>query len=217
MDIMERCIPKAEIPDRKNLPWLTTEIVKVMRKRSYYYRRYRCLNRPNDLVKYKSLRNQVVALLQDSKVKFFTNLNPKSAKSFWSAVKYLNKQQSSIPTLVTDKCSVSTDTEKADLMKCYFSECFNCSQPPLNSDCYQVLVPESCPHDLLCTEDDVYELLSCIDNTKFNRPGTSARMLNSQPVVLCLPLPSSSILNWVVGLIQQTIVQYLCSLFSANC
>ena len=99
MDIMERCIPKAEIPDRKNLPWLTTEIVKMMRKRNYYYRRYRCLNRPNDLVKYKSLWNQVVALLRDSKVKFFTNLNPKSEKSFWSAVKYLNKQQSSIPTL----------------------------------------------------------------------------------------------------------------------
>ena len=113
----------------------------------------------------------MVALLRDSKVKFFTNLNPKSAKSFWSAVKYLNKQQSSIPTLVTD-------TEKADLLKCYFSECFNHSQPPLNSDCYQVLVPESCPHDLLCTEDDVYELLSCIDTTKSNGPdGISARML----------------------------------------
>ena len=79
MDIMERCIPKAEIPERKNLPWLTTAIVKLMRKRNYYYRKYRRLNQPNDLAKYKSQQYQVVALLRDSKVKFFTNLNPKSA------------------------------------------------------------------------------------------------------------------------------------------
>ena len=35
--IMERCIPKAQVPNRKNLPWLTKEIVRLIRKRNYSY------------------------------------------------------------------------------------------------------------------------------------------------------------------------------------
>ena len=79
--------------------------------------------------------------------------------------------------LAIDRSSASTHTEKADLLNRNFSECFNHSQPPL-TDYYQVFVPESCSHDLVCTKGEVYELPSCIDTTKSNGPhGITARML----------------------------------------
>ena len=154
---MERCIPKAQVPKRKNLPWLTKEIVRLIRRRNYYYRRYQRLKCSKDKLKYQSLRNKVVNMLRDSKSKFFNNLNPKSSKSFWSAVKYLNKQESSIPTLITNECSTETDEDKADLLNKYFAECFNRSQPSLSSECYCSPDPMGCPSDLLCTK--VLELL----------------------------------------------------------
>ena len=178
--IMERCIPKAQVPNRKNLPWLTKEIVRLIRKRNYYYRRYQRGRWAKDQQKYKSLRNKVITMLRDSKAKFFNNLNPKSTKSFWSAVKYLNKQVSSIPTLVRNGCSVETDMDKADLLNSYFAECFNKSQPPLSSECYCSPDPESCPLDLFCTEEEIFELLAGIDTTKSNGPdGISGKMLKS--------------------------------------
>ena len=64
--------------------------------------------------------------------------------------------------------------EKADLLNCYFSECFNRSQPPLNSDCYQVLVPENCPHDLWiwCGVENLYSACDKLET-------------NSSPELLC--------------------------------
>ena len=156
--VMERCIPKAQVPKRKNLPWLTKDIVRLIRRRNYYYRRYQRSKCSKDKLKYQSLRNKVVNMLRDSKSKFFNNLNPKSSKSFWSAVKYLNKQESSIPTLITNECSTETDEDKADLLNTYFAECFNRSQPSLSSECYCPPDSMGCPSDLLCTEE-VLELL----------------------------------------------------------
>jgi len=32
LDIMEKCIPRAVLPNRKNLPWLNKEIIQLIRK-----------------------------------------------------------------------------------------------------------------------------------------------------------------------------------------
>ena len=41
MEIMELCIPKKPLPKRRNLPWLTKELTKGIRKRNLLYRRAR--------------------------------------------------------------------------------------------------------------------------------------------------------------------------------
>ena len=38
MSIMENCVPKAQLPNRRNLSRLTKEIVKTIKKRNYYYK-----------------------------------------------------------------------------------------------------------------------------------------------------------------------------------
>ncbi len=50
-------------------------------------------------VKYKRARNKVISQLRKAKAEFFRGLNPRDPMKFWMAVKYLNKHQSSIPSL----------------------------------------------------------------------------------------------------------------------
>ena len=56
----------AYLPDRKNLPWLTKEIIQLIRKRNSYFKKAQ-KNVPNALQKFKLLRNKVVTKLRANK------------------------------------------------------------------------------------------------------------------------------------------------------
>ena len=81
--------------------------------------------------KFRSARNRVIGMLRRAKANYFKNLNPRDSKKFWKAIKYLNKQQSTIPTLQQGEQTDSTDQQKAALLNSYFSACFNRSHPHL--------------------------------------------------------------------------------------
>ena len=174
MSIMEECIPKTVLPPRKNLPWLNKNLTRAMKKRNQLYKRAK---QSGDFSKYKHARNNIVSNLRKAKKAFFGSLNPKNSKKFWKTMKYLNKQQCSIPTLRHGDANVQTDTGKADLLNSFFSSCFNQSHSPLTpSESYQP--SRGCPEELLCNEEEVYQLLVSLDVTKANGPdGISARML----------------------------------------
>ena len=92
MYIMEDCVPKAQFPNRRNLPWLTKEIVRTIKERNYYYRIARKHGRSGDYDKYKCLRNDVVSALKHGKAKKFNTLNPNLSKNFWTAIRYVKKK-----------------------------------------------------------------------------------------------------------------------------
>ena len=90
------------------------------------------------------------------------------------------KKQSSIPTLVSNNQKYESDEEKAQVLNDQFSTNFNCSLPPLNPLNFSVPQSLLCPNELLCTEMEVFNLISSIDMTKSIGPdGTSARMLKA--------------------------------------
>ena len=113
MFIMEDCVPKAQVPNRRNLPWLTKEIVRTIKKRNYYYRIARKHGRSEDYDRYKCLRNDVVSALRLGKAYFLNTLNPNLSKNFWTAIRYVKKKQCSIPTLVSNNYNFESDEEKA--------------------------------------------------------------------------------------------------------
>ena len=95
-------------------------------------------------------------------------------------VKYINKAQSSVPTLTDDSSDglevANTDSEKANALNNFFSSCYNHTFPPLSSKCSAILAPDACPNDLLCTEEEILDYLSSLDTAKANGPdGISAR------------------------------------------
>ena len=119
-------------------------------------------------------------MVKSAKSSYFKNLNPRNKKCFWKAIKYLKKQQSTIPTLTYQDTTAKCDSEKASLINEFFSACFNRDIPPLSSadNDLHSLQYNLCPEQLLCTIDEVLFLIKSLDLSKANGPdGISAQIL----------------------------------------
>ena len=182
MDIISTCIPQQTVKSRKNVPWLTKNIIRHMRKRNAAFHATKRSNKPEVAAKYKRLRNTVVKMLREAKNSHLNRLNVGSKKQFWKAVKVLSKQQSTIPTLHYQEATAETNYEKAAMLNEYFSSCFNTSVPPLSQ-----LDEERQTHtefesasseDLLCTTEEILSYIQALDATKASGPdGISIKML----------------------------------------
>ena len=92
-------------------------------------------------------------------------------------MKSLNSKTNSIPILVSETSTAASNVDKANLLNATFVSNFNYSLPGLTGQ-FLSDAPHSCPTDLLCTEDEVYNMLSTLDTTKANgHDDISARML----------------------------------------
>ena len=178
LKIMDICIPKSTLPTKRSLPWISKEIVQMIKKRNYYHRRYKQSNLLRYHAAYKRTRNKVITLLRHSKLTFFKKLHPKSNKAFWKAVNSLNRKSSGIPTITSGSLVATTDGEKAELLNEHFTQCFNYFVEPLQPCYSHTLADNKIPSQLLCTVDEVYHLLSSLDPAKATGPDlVSARML----------------------------------------
>ena len=81
--IMEQCIPRKTLPSKKHLPYITKPLLTLMRKRNLFYKSWKKYGDRSAHLKYKILRNRLVALLRTVTQKYFQNLNIKEPKSFW--------------------------------------------------------------------------------------------------------------------------------------
>ena len=141
---------------------------------------------------FKKLRNKVVAKLRHAKRTFFGNLHPHNPKEFWKVVKSLNRKQSIIPMLRNGDIIAASNLEKANLNTSLVKN-FNHSLPRLTLSDLPHTSPDSCPTDFLCTEEEVYSLLSTLDTTKANgHDDISARMLKE----LYWTLQTSGLESW---------------------
>ena len=178
LSIMDYCIPHSVLKPRKNLPWLTKEIIQAMRRRNSLFRAANKSGSDVTLRKYKAERNKVVYLLRTTKAAYFQKLGSSSSKEFWKAVKLVNKRCSSIPALKDGSSLITTDHGKAQLLNDFFHSCFNRSCDPLSSP--DPIESNNCPSDLLCTENQITDLLLSLNTSKSTGPDSiSATMLQS--------------------------------------
>ena len=80
LDIMERCIPRTVLPNRRNLPWLNKKIIQLIRRRNCYFRKAHCNGSAEDLEKFKQLRNRIVTELWRAKQTFFHSVTSQKPK-----------------------------------------------------------------------------------------------------------------------------------------
>ena len=128
---------------------------------------------------YSRARNRVTAMLRYAKKNYFHRLKDANNADLWKAIKHLNKNPTTIPNLNLHNGEVATTpVDKANALNLFFASCFNQSSPPLSRHNSQDLVSAECPEELLCTEDEVLEMLLALDTTKANGPdGISGTML----------------------------------------
>ena len=172
---MAKSIPNKVIPARRNLPWLNKSIIKSMKKRNQLFKKAK---KTGNFRQYKLARNRTLAQLRLAKRNYFRALNPKNPKMFWKAIKFLNKNKQSIPTLSHAGEVATTDVEKANLLNSFFCSCFNRSHSPIQH--LNAPINAECPVENLCSESKVGDMLAALDTTKASGPdGISARLLKS--------------------------------------
>ena len=117
--------------------------------------------------------------MKNAKREYLRKLDPTNPKQFWKIAKYFTKQRESVPTLKDKNGDLIHDnTRKAILLNDFFVQCFNTSVPPLASG--NSPDPSLCPSDLLCDEEEVFDLLLFLDANKASGPdGVSAIMLKA--------------------------------------
>ena len=71
LDIMDSCIPKSTLPDKRSVPWLTKEVVQAIRKRDYYFKKAKRTGDISARDRYNQLRNSIVSQLRQLKKDFF--------------------------------------------------------------------------------------------------------------------------------------------------
>ena len=99
---------------------------------------------------------------------YFKNLNPRDSKKFWKALKYLNKQQSTIHILQHGEQTTSTDLQKAELLNTFFSASFKKSHPP-HTAFSPVPHPNMIPPLTKCTVPSL-KLSTCYKDLKSLKP-----------------------------------------------
>ena len=85
--------------------------------------------------------------------------------------------------------TVTDDIRKAKLLNSFFHRCLNRVLPPLIIEDTVTLDPTGFPEELLCSEEEAFDLLLSLDTTKSYGPdGISAKMLKGVACSLTLVL-----------------------------
>ena len=195
-------IPNRVITVRQNdLPWITSEIRKLMRKRDRSRRKAKKVNSEYHWSKFKALRNEVVDLLRLAKSKYHESLcdqikNDKfSSKEWWKLVKQLsnmNKKSHGIKILVSnDDTIITDDLDKANLLNSFFASQSIIDESnatlPVNNELN--IGNKPILERIAITEADVKDILSILDTTKAVGPDfISPRLLKEASVELAKPL-----------------------------
>ena len=180
MTIMEKCIPSKVVPIHNKTPWIKRNLLKLIKRREYLYRRFRSSKCNDWLFKYKTLRNDIVSKLRTAKASIFSNLATVQSdpKKFWAIIRSLKPHITSTEVFTDGLSIASTPMQKANMLNTFFSGCFNPVTVPAN---YCTLPnPSSLPEHLDCTVDEVVNLLKKTKVHSASGPdGVSAWMLHT--------------------------------------
>ena len=111
-----------------------------------------------------------------------------SPHQFWSYVRSLSSTSASIHALSSPNSPpILSDPDKASLINSTFSSLFTTDPSPLVNP--SPLDPSLCPDDLLCSEEEVDQLISDLpSNTSCCLDGISSFLLKSTALSISLPL-----------------------------
>ncbi|XP_048588419.1 uncharacterized protein LOC125572237 [Nematostella vectensis] len=132
--IMDTYIPHKHLSGRWNVPWMTGEIRRAIRKKQRLYNRAKTTQRQSDWMKFKKLRAKVKEQLRESYHSYIANLlkppeqdkKPSMGKRFWSFVKSRRRDTVGVAGLrETPDGNVITDSKtKAEILSNQFKSVF---------------------------------------------------------------------------------------------
>ena len=191
MTTMDKCIPTKNISSHRRLPYISKELVILIRKKVRLYKQAVRLNTSNSWLKYNKARNRATSALRKAKQSFFTNLSNKirSPKDFWSAYHKLSPKHHRIPEDLSYLSQTARDpSEKANLLNHFFCSCFNDNTPSMLSTPAPVPTDTPTLSTISCTDEEVFHLLSTYKSRTASGPdGISSIMLRNTAASTALP------------------------------
>ena len=180
-DLMKKNIPTRTRNNRRRLPWVNTNIRRLLRKQERQHKRARQTKSPEDQRKFlatkaqvqKELRvahsNYLQEILVDGSNNQYDNDNKQRVgKRFFSYVKSLKKDSMGVAPLLDEGYLVSDGRGKADILNRQFKSVFTTedtsSVPTLDNTKYPDIPP------LHITEDGVRKLLEGLNPHKAQGP-----------------------------------------------
>ena len=186
-NIVHQFTPSKLVPFCPLPPWLPRPLLHKIRDRHRLFAQAKSRHSPHLWSSYRLLRNEISAAIKRSKASYFQSLSS-SPRQFWSYVRSLRKTSASIPALSSPNSPpILSDTDKASLINSTFSSSFTTDPSPLVNP--SPLDPLLCPDDLLCSEEEVAQLISDLpSNTSCGLDGISSFLLKSTALSISLPL-----------------------------
>ena len=166
-------IPVKFNSNSNNIPWVTLQLKRLIRKKQRFYNKAKRSKRSADWAEYKNIQGQVRQSIHVEHQKYIAKiLNSSSSlngnKPLWHYIKSRKKDQAGISSLQTTNGVATTPTEKAEVLNNTFQSVFTTedlsSLPTLPVSTHPPL-PE-----VSITEHGVFTLLSQIDLHKACRP-----------------------------------------------
>ena len=128
-NLLNDYVPYRTIKSRYNLPWITNEIKRSMRKRDRHFLRARKSNSDTDWSNFRKFRNSVAKSIISSHINYIDNIigsnlveNP---KCFWSYVKLRRTDNIGVLTLKTGTKVCNSDIYKAEALNYHFHSVFS--------------------------------------------------------------------------------------------
>ena len=203
LEIAAETIPNRMITVRNgDLPWISTELRKLMRKRDRLRKKAKQKNSDYYWSKFKSIRNKVVDSLRTAKRTYHSKLcdkikgNKFGSKDWWNLVKQvsnISQKSHGIKILVSDNDEIITDDHnKANALNNFFA-----SQTYIDDS--QATLPELPNHEngpnipildsIVLTERNVEDILKTLDTSKAMGPDLiNPRILKEASRELSVPL-----------------------------
>ena len=166
LGILSRHIPTRVCKGTKSLPWMSSDLFKLFRKRDIAFSKFKASRSVSHLSRYKTLRNKSVSALRKAKCDFLKRLSIRSPKQFWSLYHSLTPNRQRIPSTLNDGyVTIESATCKANLLASHVSSCFSQSSHNSNCRCSSSTPCESGLSSVTCTSDEVHNHL-CTLKTK---------------------------------------------------
>ena len=184
MKAAQNAIPSKLSSERTNLPWLTTEVKRLCRKKRKQYNKAKKSKDPSQWAKFKHLQNQTRNTLRKAHWNYVNailqeGLDAGDSKKFWRYVKAQQQDGSGVAPLRTGTSLHTDATSKAKALSDQFSSVFTKDSPEtadtkLEGPSYPTLP------DLQIERKGVELLLSGLNPSKASGPDEiPARMLKT--------------------------------------
>ena len=121
LSIVDKNIPAKNITASNRLPWMTSELKRMIKRKQRLYNRAKRFNRPSDWKLYKDMQSRVRITLKQLRLKYLTeSLKPDDdnnrRKTFWRFIKSQKQDTTEISSLQLPTGQVTAPKEIAEVL-----------------------------------------------------------------------------------------------------